>query len=278
MVLESRHERLEEMAEEIERDLHLLGATGIQDELQDGVPDSIASLLRAGIHIWVLTGLSESLSHSQGDRRETAVNVARSCRLLGTSSTLLVIDTNTPEETLQKLQTTKDRLSQPVVDLQSIALAISGQAIAHVLENNWESEFMAIARQVESVICFRTTPLQKSGVVEMVRQAEKSAITLAIGDGANDVSMIQKAHVGVGIRGKEGMQAALASDYAIGQFRFDFFEPSRWIFGSAAVGAWPLVLLADISRIVLFPLQEYHCGNSPVVVHDKHWLLGSDAL
>lgn len=66
------------------------------------------------------------------------------------------------------------------------------------------------------LIRFRVSPLQKSEVVEMVKKQVK-VITLAIGDGANDVGMIQTAHVGVGISGNEGLQAANSSDYSIAQ-------------------------------------------------------------
>lgn len=65
----------------------------------------------------------------------------------------------------------------------------------------------------------RVSPLQKALVVKLVKRHLK-AILLAIGDGANDVSMIQAAHVGVGISGVEGLQAARSADVAIGQFRY----------------------------------------------------------
>ncbi|VDL67029.1 unnamed protein product [Nippostrongylus brasiliensis] len=70
-----------------------------------------------------------------------------------------------------------------------------------------------------AVICCRVTPLQKAEVVDLVKR-NKKAVTLSIGDGANDVSMIKTAHIGVGISGQEGMQAVLASDYSVGQFRY----------------------------------------------------------
>ncbi|KAM6391649.1 putative phospholipid-transporting ATPase IM [Rhynochetos jubatus] len=69
------------------------------------------------------------------------------------------------------------------------------------------------------VICCRVTPLQKAQVVELVKKYKK-AVTLAIGDGANDVSMIKTAHIGVGISGQEGMQAVLSSDFSFAQFRY----------------------------------------------------------
>jgi phospholipid-translocating ATPase len=82
-----------------------------------------------------------------------------------------------------------------------------------------EKEFLDVACMCKAVICCRVTPGQKKGVVDLVKK-NKKAITLAIGDGANDVSMIKSAHIGVGISGQEGQQAVLSSDFSIGQFRY----------------------------------------------------------
>jgi phospholipid-transporting ATPase len=71
----------------------------------------------------------------------------------------------------------------------------------------------------KAVICCRVSPLQKALVVKLVKKNTQS-ILLAIGDGANDVSMIQAAHVGVGISGVEGLQAARSADIAISQFKY----------------------------------------------------------
>jgi len=71
-----------------------------------------------------------------------------------------------------------------------------------------------------SCVCCRLSPRQKRQLVQLVREKNKKTITLAIGDGANDVPMIEGAHIGVGVRGKEGVQAVQVSDIAISQFRF----------------------------------------------------------
>jgi len=78
---------------------------------------------------------------------------------------------------------------------------------------------VSLASKCKAVICCRVSPIQKAQVVQAVKERVQS-ITLAVGDGANDVSMIQTAHVGVGISGLEGLQAARASDYSIGQFHY----------------------------------------------------------
>ncbi|XP_065094409.1 phospholipid-transporting ATPase ID isoform X4 [Ochlerotatus camptorhynchus] len=100
-----------------------------------------------------------------------------------------------------------------------VALVINGHSLVHCLQPDMESKFLEIASHCRAVICCRVTPLQKAMVVELIKRA-KNAVTLAIGDGANDVSMIKAAHIGVGISGQEGMQAVLASDYSIAQFKF----------------------------------------------------------
>ncbi|XP_053948295.1 probable phospholipid-transporting ATPase IM isoform X3 [Anastrepha ludens] len=99
------------------------------------------------------------------------------------------------------------------------AIVINGHSLVYCLSPELESRFLDVASQCKAVICCRVTPLQKALVVELIKRA-KNAVTLAIGDGANDVSMIKAAHIGVGISGQEGLQAVLASDYSIAQFRY----------------------------------------------------------
>lgn len=104
-------------------------------------------------------------------------------------------------------------------DSNGFAIVINGHSLVHCLHPKLEEKFLDVVIQCRSVICCRVTPLQKAMVVELIKKSRK-AVTLAIGDGANDVSMIKAAHIGVGISGQEGMQAVLASDYSIAQFRF----------------------------------------------------------
>jgi len=85
-----------------------------------------------------------------------------------------------------------------------------------LLSIEFQDDFLFLATACRTVICCRATPKNKAQLVEFIKRKTK-AVTLAIGDGANDVSMIQAAHVGIGIYGREGMQALAASDYAIGQ-------------------------------------------------------------
>ncbi|MEW5306198.1 MAG: hypothetical protein WDW36_008682 [Sanguina aurantia] len=98
------------------------------------------------------------------------------------------------------------------------ALVIDGKALSFALSGRLKETMLGVGLRCESVVCCRVSPLQKAQVTALVKS--HGATTLAIGDGANDVGMIQKAHIGVGISGKEGMQAVMSADFAIAQFRF----------------------------------------------------------
>ncbi|XP_026577882.1 probable phospholipid-transporting ATPase VD [Pseudonaja textilis] len=218
--IEDREQLLLESAERLENKLTLLGATGIEDRLQEGVPETIAALRKAGINVWMLTG----------DKKETAINIAYSCKLLDGSDRLFSLNSENLETCAQKVKSILEEIdiksqtpkpqnpSGAAPPTRSFALIINGPTLEFALHRRLQNAFMQLARKVRAVICCRATPLQKS---KMVKQAQKElqVMTLAVGDGANDVSMIQVADIGIGISGQEGMQAVLASDFAISQFQ-----------------------------------------------------------
>uniref|UniRef100_A0A9L0RQZ9 Phospholipid-transporting ATPase n=1 Tax=Equus caballus TaxID=9796 RepID=A0A9L0RQZ9_HORSE len=230
---DSREDRLATVYEEVESDMMLLGATAIEDKLQQGVPETIALLTLANIKIWVLTG----------DKQETAVNIGYSCKMLTDDMTeVFIVTGHTVLEVREELRKAREKMmdssravgngftyqekvssSKLTSVLEAVAgeyaLVINGHSLAHALEADMELEFLETACACKAVICCRVTPLQKAQVVELVKKYKK-AVTLAIGDGANDVSMIKTAHIGVGISGQEGIQAVLASDYSFSQFKF----------------------------------------------------------
>ncbi|KAI5067311.1 hypothetical protein GOP47_0017839, partial [Adiantum capillus-veneris] len=105
------------------------------------------------------------------------------------------------------------------VDASDMAVIIEGDSLSVALEENNRMNFLELCQECRTVVCCRVSPLQKALVTQLVKE-NNLAVTLAIGDGANDVAMIRAAHIGIGISGREGMAAVLASDYAIGQFRF----------------------------------------------------------
>ncbi|MBA0555271.1 hypothetical protein Golob_025462, partial [Gossypium lobatum] len=224
-----RAAKLRQTAALVECNLKLLGATAIEDKLQDGVPEAIESLRQAGIKVWVLTG----------DKQETAISIGLSCKLLTADMQQIIINGNSEEECRnlltdamtrhgvqranRKKQNSKrrknsengyleipdDTKSSNVLQRRSgkeepdvcspLALIIDGNSLVYILEKDLQSE--------------------KAGIVDLIK-SRTDDMTLAIGDGANDVSMIQMADVGVGICGQEGRQAVMASDFAMGQFRF----------------------------------------------------------
>ncbi|TGZ80506.1 phospholipid-translocating P-type ATPase [Ascodesmis nigricans] len=203
-----RQAMIERAAEIIERDFDLTGATAIEDRLQKGVPDAIEKLRRAGIKLWMLTG----------DKRETAINIGHSCRLIKDYSTVTVLDKDNAS-----LNTT---IRTAIADINNNAYAhsvvvVDGGTLSHIdADPVMANMFFDLAVLTDSVVCCRASPAQKASLVKRVRTKVQQSVTLAIGDGANDIAMIQEAHVGVGITGKEGLQAARVSDYSMAQFRF----------------------------------------------------------
>ncbi|XVE84951.1 hypothetical protein DITRI_Ditri17bG0052900 [Diplodiscus trichospermus] len=228
--LQDREKKLDEVAELIEKDLVLIGATAIEDKLQEGVPNCIETLSRAGIKIWVLTG----------DKMETAINIAYACNLLNNEMKQFIISSETDaireveergdqveiarfikEEVKKQLKKCLDE-AQHYIDTNSVpklALIIDGKCLMYALDPSLRIMLLTLSLNCSSVVCCRVSPLQKAQVTSLVKKGARK-ITLSIGDGANDVSMIQAAHIGVGISGLEGMQAVMASDFAIAQFRF----------------------------------------------------------
>ncbi|KAK7917133.1 hypothetical protein PG985_010741 [Apiospora marii] len=231
--LTDREEKLEEVADKIEREFDLIGGTAIEDRLQDGVPDTIALLGEAGVKLWVLTG----------DKVETAINIGFSCNLLNNDMELIHL--KIPEDETgaiteaEFLKTAEEELDKNLKTFSitgsdedlavarkdhrapapTHALIIDGFTLRWVLHKTLMQKFLLLCKQCKSVLCCRVSPAQKAAVVGMVKSG-LDVMTLSVGDGANDVAMIQEADVGVGIAGVEGRQAVMSSDYAIGQFRF----------------------------------------------------------
>ncbi|KAH7549287.1 hypothetical protein ACOSP7_025997 [Xanthoceras sorbifolium] len=223
-----REEMVEEVAEKIEKDLILLGATAVEDKLQNGVPECIDKLAQAGIKIWVLTG----------DKMETAINIGFACSLLRQGMQQIIINSETPENkaleksedksaaaaalkasVLHQITEGKASLASSSESSEALALIIDGKSLAYALEDDVKDMFLELAIGCASVICCRSSPKQKALVTRLVK-IKTGSTTLAIGDGANDVGMLQEADIGIGISGVEGMQAVMSSDIAIAQFRF----------------------------------------------------------
>ncbi|KAF3012647.1 hypothetical protein E8E14_010682 [Neopestalotiopsis sp. 37M] len=205
--LVNRQEMIESAGEMIEQSLDLVGATAIEDKLQVGVPETIEKLRRANVKIWMLTG----------DKRETAINIAHSARICRPGSDIFILDSTKGDLESQILGIVEDLQAGC---LHSVVV-IDGHTLGVVEQSpTLKALFYTLIPTIDSVICCRASPSQKASIVKGIRSRLPDALTLAIGDGANDLAMISAAHVGVGISGKEGLQAARVADYAIAQFRF----------------------------------------------------------
>ena len=222
--LENKAKLVPQCQNEIEQDITLLGATIVEDKLQDKVPDTIRDLRQAGIKIWMLTG----------DKIDTAENISLSCNLISRSHQCFKISpmTRKRQKTLtSELKTNIPELSlflkeytlfeEKTSHLAPFSLLIESAILSKIFSDEETCDtFLSIAVKAESVVCCRVSPLQKALVVKHVKEKDKKNITLSIGDGGNDVSMILEAHVGVGIHGEEGVLAVQSSDFAIGEFKY----------------------------------------------------------
>ncbi|KAJ6250449.1 putative phospholipid-transporting atpase [Anaeramoeba flamelloides] len=259
----NREDNIHQVCEEIEKDLILFGATGIEDKLQPDVPETIDYLLKAGINIWLLTG----------DKPGTAVSVGHSCKLIRKidetilmkerkKDLILEIFNNHYNEICKKyndfsgsesdsdsgydhsddmdennldddhhdidlenginLKNFDERVKQSPKanaknDKVNKVIVMTGKVLGVLLEHE-EEKLFELTKKCRSVIFSRVTPKQKSQVVDMVHKYSQK-VTLAIGDGANDVSMIRTANIGIGLVSKEGNQAVRVSDFSLARFK-----------------------------------------------------------
>ena len=211
---------IEKAEEEMEQGFTLIGSTAIEDKLQDGVPECIACIAKAGVNIWVLTG----------DKEETAINIAVACNLVLPPEYMkhVVVNAKTAFTTGQiaalfekEIKACEDEITEGGKLHLPRALIIDGPALIDVMNaENLKNLLLQFSQMCKAVVGCRVSPDQKREMVHLIKFGVPGVRTLSIGDGANDVAMIQEAHIGVGIRGEEGLQAVNASDYAIAQFRF----------------------------------------------------------
>nr|XP_033488844.1 phospholipid-transporting ATPase 11C [Epinephelus lanceolatus] len=232
LALQDREEKLMAVYNQVETGMSLIGATAVEDRLQEEAAETMEALQGAGMNVWVLTG----------DKMETAKSTCYACRLFQRNTELLELTVRTLEDGGRRRE---ERLHELLLEYhkkavqdappikagvtrswssasQDFGFIIDGATLSMVLNSSSESNssryknlFLQICQNCTAVLCCRMAPLQKAQIVKMVKNSKGSPITLSIGDGANDVSMILEAHVGIGIKGKEGRQAVRNSDYAI---------------------------------------------------------------
>ena len=228
MSLENKDKKVEEIYDKMEQNIYLIGCTIVEDKLQDKVPETIKDLRNANIKIWMLTG----------DKMNTAYNIGLSCNLISTNMKIFKLCGIEKKLNEQMEMVNKEECEKVILDfakefnkfkgnfdsmnkeLNSFGILVDEKALKTINdEEEMQKIFLDIAKDASSVICCRVSPIQKSQVVKMMKNYDRNGVTLAIGDGGNDVSMIMEAHIGIGIYGEEGMRAVQSGDYAIGEFK-----------------------------------------------------------
>ncbi|KAF7377408.1 P-type phospholipid transporter [Mycena sanguinolenta] len=221
--IEGRDEAIEAACDQLEQNFTILGATALEDKLQEGVPEAIETLHQAGIKLWILTG----------DKLQTAIEIGYSCNLLKNDMDLMILSAESQQQARSQIEAGLNKIASvlgpPSWDPRkrgfvpgaqtSFAVVIDGDTLSHALSPGLKEMFLNLGTQCETVVCCRVSPAQKALTVKLVKEG-RNAMTLSIGDGANDVAMIQEANIGCGLFGLEGSQAAMSADYAFGQFRF----------------------------------------------------------
>ncbi|KAJ4756002.1 Phospholipid-transporting ATPase [Rhynchospora pubera] len=207
--LVDRERKVAKVSNSLECDLKILGVAAIEDRLQDGVPETISTLRNAGIKIWMLTG----------DKQNTAVQIALLSNLIAPEpkGEILFINGKTEDDVILSQERALQMMRTTARENKEMTFVVDGWALEIILMKNKDT-FTELAALSKTAICCRVTPSQKAQLVGILKLGHFR--TMAIGDGGNDVRMIQQAHVGIGISGREGLQAARAADYSIGKFKF----------------------------------------------------------
>ncbi|KAK9300211.1 hypothetical protein QLX08_006987 [Tetragonisca angustula] len=294
LAMENREVRIKDSYASLECHLTLLGVTGIEDKLQAGVPETMDALMGAGIVVWVLTG----------DKPETAVNIAYSARLFSPAMQLLWLQARSKSvaETLihgYLESARKDSTAQGMDNIREIAvfnrdvaendahgadspwprqraLVVDGKTLTVILDprSGLTRLFLELTKTCSSVLACRATPLQKAYIVRIVKE-QLGMRTLAIGDGANDVSMIQTADVGVGISGQEGTQAVMAADFAIS--RFSMLSRLLLLHGHWCYDRLSRMILyffyENATFVFVLVWYQLYCGFTGTVMVDQIYLM-----
>ena len=212
--MENRQEKIAHVVSKLENNMEFLCVTGVEDLLQDDVATTIDNLRNAGMKIWMLTG----------DKVETATCISISAGIKGKNQKIFTIRNdefkhNSVQEDVVELKRLFNEYNTKI-NIEPHIFILDGDTLDLALKN-CEKEFFETTMQAPSVVCCRCSPTQKRIIVKTIKKYTKNTgiRTAAVGDGGNDVAMIQEADVGIGIVGKEGLQASLAADYSIKEFR-----------------------------------------------------------
>ena len=213
--MSKREEKIQNVINQLEYEMNFLCVTGVEDLLQDNVKETIENLRKGGIKIWMLTG----------DKAETAKCISVSTGLKSDYQKIFSILYNfetgiSIEKIIEKIKKKLNEFNKKAIEKPNEnILLIEGKIIDFCLRKELKKLFFLTAIKSPCVICCRCSPTQKSQIVKKIKKyIKKNERTCSIGDGGNDVPMILKADIGIGIVGKEGLQASLSSDFSIQKF------------------------------------------------------------
>ena len=242
----------------VEKNYYLLGATAIEDKLQNNVSDVLYSFIEGGIKIWVLTG----------DKMDTAKSIAYSCKLLDHSFIIFQFDSFDTSDKSQAINKIRENMKKffKIYFFENekeannkYGLIVSLNELNIILGNEeLENIFYSLAIKCNTVLCCRVSPKQKAQMVSLVKSRQPEVTTLAIGDGANDVNMITTASIGIGIMGVEGLQAARASDYCISEFQF--LKRLLFVHGRESYRKNSFIVCYNFYKNFLFVLPQFWLG------------------
>lgn len=242
-----REKKVKAVYTELESNLELIGAIAVEDKLQEDVRETLIRLGQAGIKVWILTG----------DKKETAINISFACGHFQTGMRMIDVADNDVNTVTNALEAglTKQRSDSS----QVYSLVVDGATLTSIFTYPENLElFQELTNSCAAVICCRMSPLQKAEIVTMIKKSKRNPITAAVGDGANDVSMIQEAHVGLGITGKEGRAAVRAADFAFAKFKHlqrVLLVHGHWYYYRVAM----LVQYFFYKNVAGFTAQLYFC-------------------
>ena len=304
--MQKKNKEIEKYYDSIEKNFEILGATIVEDKLQDRVPQTIKEIKSAGIKFWVLTG----------DKMSTAENIGFSCNLISKEQKIFKLSCLDDDEERVKYDSYKEILKffkdfqkflrhlakkYNYIKLNSImsksseikrdkssnyddassnisaSYAINFELFEYLKQKQYiepysiiieapiliglfrdeeqTEKFLSICYNADSVLCCRVSPFQKSQIVQKMKLFAPDAVTLAIGDGGNDVSMIMEANIGIGIIGEEGMSAANASDFSIGEFKL--LQRLLFFHGRTNLNRISKLILYFFYKNIIFTISQF---------------------
>ncbi|BFU23656.1 phospholipid-transporting p-type ATPase putative [Entamoeba histolytica] len=250
-----------EKEEEIEKDLMLIGVTCVEEELEKGVKESIKKFQEAGIKVWMVTG----------DKRERAINVGKSSGIINKERITTNIKIRNEEESEKQIEK-EYQIRKRNKKERGNNLIIDGESIEYCLKEKNKKKIQKIIEYSENAIFCECTRKQKGEIVKIIQEGENNSV-LAVGDSINDIDMINKANIGVGIikDKEEETEATKIADYSIPEFRFLvklILVHGRYCYRQIGITLFYLIYKNVILLMCEF-IYNMFCGNSRITIIPK---------